>query len=94
MGKTSELYWQSIIRSVHLAYLMMKGGYHPMAAKTIEERIALIDQKIEKKKAEIENLEATKQKLLHPVNMKTVMAAAKEAGLSPEEIADKLGLKI
>ncbi len=65
-----------------------------MAAKTIEERIALIDQKIEKKKAEIENLEATKQKLLHPVNMKTVMAAAKEAGLSPEEIADKLGLKI
>ena len=65
-----------------------------MAAKTIEERISLIDQKIEKKKAEIENLEATKQKLLHPVNMKTVMAAAKEAGLSPEEIADKLGLKI
>ena len=65
-----------------------------MAAKTIEERIALIDQKIEKKKAEIENLEATKQKLLPPVNMKTVMAAAKEAGLSPEEIADKLGLKI
>lgn len=65
-----------------------------MAAKTIEERIALIDQKIEKKKAEIENLEATKQKLLHPVNMKTVMAAVKEAGLSPEEIADKLGLKI
>jgi hypothetical protein len=65
-----------------------------MAAKTVEERIALIDQKIEKKKAEITNLEATKQKLLHPVNMKTVMAAAKEAGLSPEEIADKLGLKI
>lgn len=65
-----------------------------MAAKTVEERIALIDQKIEKKKAEIENLEATKQKLLHPVNMKTVMAAAKEAGMSAEEIAEKLGLKI
>ena len=65
-----------------------------MAAKTVEERIALIEQKIEKKKAEIENLEATKQKLLHPVNMKTVMAAAKEAGMSAEEIADKLGLKI
>lgn len=65
-----------------------------MAAKTVEERIALIDQKIEKKKVEIENLEATKQKLLHPVNMKTVMAAAKEAGMSAEEIADKLGLKI
>ena len=65
-----------------------------MAAKTVEERIALIDQKIEKKKAEIENLEARKQKLLHPVNMKTVMAAAKEAGMSAEEIAEKLGLKI
>lgn len=65
-----------------------------MAAKTVEERIALIEQKIEKKKAEIENLEATKQKLLHPVNMKTVMAAAKEAGMTAEEIANKLGLEI
>ena len=65
-----------------------------MAAKTVEERIALIDQKIEKKKAEIANLEATKQKLLHPVNMKTVMAAAREAGMTAEEIAEKLGLKV
>lgn len=65
-----------------------------MAAKTVEERIALIDQKIEKKKAEIEGLEATKQKLLHPVNMKTVIAAAKEAGMTAEDIAEKLGLKI
>lgn len=65
-----------------------------MAAKTIEERIALIDQKIEKKKAEIEALEVSKQKLLHPVNMKTVMTAAKDAGLTPEEIAEKLGLQL
>lgn len=65
-----------------------------MAAKSAEERIALIDEKIAKKKAEIESLEAQKQKLLHPVNMKTVMAAAKEAGLSPEEIAEKLGLEL
>lgn len=65
-----------------------------MAAKTVEERIALIDQKIEKKKAEIEALEATKQKLLHPVNMKTVIAAAKEAGITAEEIAERLGLQI
>ena len=50
-----------------------------MAAKSMEERVALIDQKIAKKKAEIEALEATKQKILHPVNMKTVIAAAKEA---------------
>lgn len=38
-----------------------------MAAKTREERIELIDQKIAKKKAEIESLEAQKQKLLHPI---------------------------
>lgn len=65
-----------------------------MAAKTTEERIALINQKIEKKKAEIQALEESKEKLLHPVNMKTVIAAAKEAGLSAEDIADKLGLKL
>lgn len=62
--------------------------------KTVDERVALLDQKIEKKKAELDALEAQKQKLLHPVNMKTVMAKAKEAGLSPEEIAEKLGLEV
>lgn len=65
-----------------------------MAAKSTEERIALIDAKIEKKKNEIATLEAQKNKLLHPVNMKTVMAKAKEAGLTPEEIAEKLGLEV
>ena len=65
-----------------------------MAAKNVEERVALIDQKISKKKAEIEVLEATKQKILHPVNMKTVITAAKEAGMTAEEIAEKLGLTI
>jgi len=62
--------------------------------KTVEERVALIDQKIAKKQEEINALEVQKQKLLHPVNMKTVMAKAKEAGLSPEEIAEKLGLEV
>ena len=65
-----------------------------MAAKTKEERIALIEEKIQKKQDEIVALEAQKQKLQHPVNMKTVMAKAKEAGLSPEEIAEKLGLEV
>lgn len=65
-----------------------------MAAKSVEERIMLIDQKIAKKKSEIESLEATKQKLLHPVNMKTVIAAAKEAGMTAEDIAEKLGLQV
>lgn len=64
------------------------------ARKTVEERVALLDQKIEKKKAELDALEAQKQKLLHPVNMKTVMAKAKEAGLTPEEIAEKLGIEV
>ena len=58
-----------------------------MAAKTVEERIQAIDAKIEKKRAEIEALEAQKQKLLHPVTMRTVMAKAKELGMTAEEIA-------
>lgn len=62
--------------------------------KTVEDRIALIDQKIKKKQAEIAELESQKNKLLHPVNMRTVMSKAKEAGLTPEEIAEKLGLDI
>lgn len=62
--------------------------------RTVDERVAQLDQKIEKKKAELDALEAQKQKLLHPVNMKTVLAKAKEAGLTPEEIAEKLGLEV
>jgi len=67
----------------------------PLAGRrSNEERIALIDQKIAKKQAEIEALEAQKQKILHPVTMKAVMMKAKETGLSAEEIAEKLGLEI
>ena len=65
-----------------------------MAARTVEERIAIIDEKISKKKAEIKALETQKQKLLHPVTMKTVMEKAKSSCLSPEEIAEKLGLEM
>ena len=65
-----------------------------MAARTVEERIAIIDEKISKKKADIKVLESQKQKLLHPVTMKTVMEKAKASGLSPEEIAEKLGLEM
>lgn len=61
-----------------------------MAAKTKEERIEWIEQKIAKKKAEIERLEAQKQKLLHPISMRAVLTKAKEVGLSPEEVAEKL----
>ena len=61
-----------------------------MAARTAEERIALIDAKIAKKKEEIKALEAQKQKILHPVTMRSVM----EKGLTAEEIAEKLGLEM
>lgn len=63
-----------------------------MAAKTKEERIELFGQKIAKKQAEIASLEAQKKKLLHPVSMRAVLTEAKEVGLSPEEVAEKLGI--
>ena len=65
-----------------------------MAARTAEERIALIDAKIAKKKEEIKALEAQKQKILHPVTMRSVKEKAKAAGLTAEEIAEKLGLEM
>lgn len=65
-----------------------------MAAKNVEERVAVIDEKIAKKQAEIAALEAQKQKLLHPISMRAVMAKAKEAGMSAEEVAAKLGLEV
>ena len=65
-----------------------------MAARSTEERIALINAKISKKQDEIKALEAQKQKLLHPVTMRSVMEKAKAAGLSAEEIAEKLGLEM
>ena len=65
-----------------------------MAAKTKEERIALIEGKIQKKQDEIAALEAQKQKLLHPVSMRSVLTKAKDAGLTPEEIAEMLGIEI
>ena len=61
-----------------------------MAGKNAEERIAAIEQKIAKKRGEIEVLEAQKRRLLHPVTMKGVIAKAKEAGMTAEEIAEKL----
>lgn len=64
------------------------------ARKTVEERVAILDEKIAKKKKEIDELEAQKQKLLHPVTMKSVMDKAKAAGLTPEEIAEKLGIEV
>ena len=65
-----------------------------MAGRKRDERIALIDEKIEKKHQEILELEAKKQKLLHPITVRSIIERAKEAGLSPEEIAEKLGINV
>ena len=62
--------------------------------KTVEERIALIDAKIAKKREEIAALETQKHKLQNPVTMKSVMDKAKKAGLTPEESAKKLGIEV
>lgn len=74
-------------------YLFMEVTSMP-GRKTAAERIKLIEEKIAKKQAEIDALEAQKEKLLHPVTMRTVMAKAKESGLSPKEIAEKLGIEV
>lgn len=65
-----------------------------MAAKTTDERIASIEAKINKKRAEITALEEQKQKLMHPVTMRAVIAKAKESGMTAEDIAQKLGIEI
>lgn len=62
--------------------------------RSIEERVAIIDEKIAKKKEELSKLEAQKKRLLHPVTMKTVITKAKDAGMSPEEVAEKLGIEL
>lgn len=62
--------------------------------RSVEERVAVIDEKIAKKKEELAKLEAQKNKLLHPVTMRSVIAKAKDAGMSPKEIAEKLGLNL
>lgn len=62
--------------------------------KTTEERVAEIDAKISKKKGELAVLESQKDELLRPVNWRTVMAKAKELGLSAKEVADMIGLDV
>lgn len=62
--------------------------------RSAEERAAVIDEKITKKKAELAKLEAQKQKILHPVTMKAVISKARQAGLSAEEVAEKLGIEL
>lgn len=62
--------------------------------KTFDERIAVLEEKIAKKKTEIAKLESQKYALEHPVSIKDIIAKAKQSGMSAHDIAEKLGLEI
>ena len=62
--------------------------------RTPEERIAVLNEKISKKKTEIAKLESQKYALEHPVSIKDLVMKAKQSGMSPNEIAQKLGIDI
>jgi len=67
--------------------------------RTKEEMVADVEKKIEGHKAAIAKLEQRKHDILNPkpriskqAAMKQVLEKAKKAGMTPEEIAEKLGL--
>lgn len=81
----------------------MKGDIHmaERIKRSVEERVAEIDSKIAKHKSDIANLEARKEAILNPKpritkagKIKAVIDIAKKSGMSPEEIAEKLGVTI
>lgn len=65
-----------------------------------EEKIADIDKKIETHKANIIALEEKKEAILNPqprkrpASIKSIIDLAKSNGMTPEEIAKKLGMKL
>ena len=66
-----------------------------------EERIAEIDKKIVGHKEAIKKLEAKKHTILNPkpraskaAGLKALISKAKEAGMTNEEIAEKLGISL
>lgn len=68
--------------------------------RSAEERIAEIDKKIAAHKASIAVLEEKKKAILNPkpritkaAKMKAIIEGAKKSGMSPEEIAEKLGIE-
>ncbi|WP_312942476.1 hypothetical protein [Oscillibacter sp.] len=62
--------------------------------RTMEERITILDEKISKKKTEIAKLESQKYALSHPVSIKDIVMKAKQSGMTPNEIAQRLGIEI
>lgn len=66
-----------------------------------EERIAELDKKIAFHKEKVTMLEAKKEAILNPKprggrkkGMNTVLSKAKEMGMTPDEIAEKLGISL
>lgn len=71
------------------------------AKRTSAEKIAELETKIAKAKESIEGYEAKIENLRNPKprvskksKMKSVMELASKAGLTPEEIAEKLGIEL
>ena len=69
--------------------------------RSVEERVAELDAKITAHKDAIAKLEAKKHDLLNPKprltkaqKMKLLIDKAGEKGLSPEDIAEKLGITL
>lgn len=64
-----------------------------MTAKTTEMKIAQIDRRIERVRRELDQLYEKKKKLQTPtITRKSVLAMALDAGMTPEEMAERLGL--
>ena len=83
-----------------LAEIDQKIATHNAFITSLESACA---EKVEKRKASIAKLEARKENILNPkprkraakkVTAKSIIAKAKEMGLSEEEIAAKLGVSI
>ncbi len=78
-----------------------KTTQRKLVRRPAEERIAEIDKKIAAHKDSIQKLEAKKHAILNPkpraskaAGMKALISKAKEAGLTNEEIAEKLGISL
>lgn len=72
-----------------------------LVRRPADERIAEIDKKIDAHKAAIEKLESKKKTILNPkpraskaAGLKILISKAKEAGMTNEEIAEKLGISL
>jgi hypothetical protein len=65
-----------------------------------DERLAALDKKIQSHRDNIESLEIKKYNILNPksrkksTTIKTIVEQAKEAGMTIEDIALKLGVKL